>query len=301
MLPSSFALSLMTGMLAALSPCGFAMLPAYLSYFVGVDNNRGGDGGSSGASIHRALLVGLTMTVAALAVFTPIGVVVKATGMTTSDFTHAAKWPAVTVAAGLVALGVALLAGWHLPWATPRLDKGGQTRSLASIAVFGFSFAITSLSCSFPLFFGSIINSFGRSGFLEGLSTFVGYGLGMGLVITALTVAIASGQSWLVTALRVVMRYLDRIAGLLLIAAGSYLAWYWLGRRDSGQADPVERFASRLQDFVNRQGADRAVLVLGAVIAVGAIFAFSHLQPEPHDEPDQGASRSIDQPSSERR
>ncbi len=33
MLPTSFALALMTGMLAALSPCGFAMLPAYLSYF----------------------------------------------------------------------------------------------------------------------------------------------------------------------------------------------------------------------------------------------------------------------------
>jgi len=297
MLPSSFGLSLMTGMLAALSPCGFAMLPAYLSYFIGVDNNTVKGAPSSSASIHRALLVGLTMTVAALAVFTPIGVVVKATGMSTSDFTHAAKWPAVVVAGGLVALGVALLLGWHLPWATPRLDKGGRNRSLASIAVFGVSFAITSISCSFPLFFGSIINSFGRSGFVEGLSTFIGYGLGMGLVITALTVAIASGQSWMLTALRVVMRHVDRIAGALLISAGCYLGWYWLGRSDTGGLDPVERFAGHLQDFVNRQGADRAVLVLGAVIVAAVMFSRV-----PRKTPvDQGANRSIDQPAPERR
>jgi cytochrome c biogenesis protein CcdA len=296
MLPTSFALSLMTGMLAALSPCGFAMLPAYLSYFIGVDNNPVDGASSSTASIHRALLVGLTMTVAALAVFTPIGVVVKATGMTTSDFTHAAKWPAVVVAASLVALGVALLLGWHLPWTTPRLDKGGRTRSLTSIAVFGFSFAITSLSCSFPLFFGSIISSFGRSGFFEGVSTFVGYGLGMGLVITALTVAIASGQSWMLTALRVVMRHLDRIAGVMLIASGSYLAWYWLGRSDTGGLDPVERFAGHLQDFVNRQGADRAVLVLGAVIVAGVMFTMRQTRTA-----DQGPSRSIDQSTPDRR
>jgi cytochrome c-type biogenesis protein len=231
-------------------------------------------------------------------VFTPIGVVVKATGMTTTDFTHAAKWPAVAVAAALVALGVALLVGWHLPWSTPRLDKGGRTRSLTSIALFGVSFAITSLSCSFPLFFGSIINSFGRSGFVEGLSTFIGYGLGMGLVITALTVALASGQSWMVTALRLVMRHLDRIAGVFLIASGAYLAWYWVGRSDTAGLDPVERFAGNLQDFVNRQGADRVVLVLGAVIVAAALYAASS---GGSDSGDQGPSRSINQPVSERR
>ena len=40
MIDGLFAYAFTTGMLATVNPCGFAMLPAYLSYFLGIDSTR---------------------------------------------------------------------------------------------------------------------------------------------------------------------------------------------------------------------------------------------------------------------
>lgn len=258
----------MAGMVAAVSPCGFAMLPAYLSFFLGQEGQRADS--RTDVAVLRALAVGLTMTGGVLAVFVPIGLVVKAGDWSVSEVTDAAKWPAVVISVVLIGLGIALLAGWHLPWSTPRLDRGGDRRTYWSMALFGVSYAITSLSCSFPYFLGAIINSFDRDGVGSGVRTLTSYGLGMGLVITALTVALASGQRGLLRVLRVIMRHSDRIAGAFLILTGAYLLWYWVGRSSDGGTDPVEDLATDLQQFLNRQGSTRMGLLLAAVI-VGAV------------------------------
>jgi cytochrome c-type biogenesis protein len=267
------SVALMAGMVAAVSPCGFAMLPAYLSFFLGLEGRRGD--GPVAVAVGRALVVGLTMTAGVLAVFLPIGLLVKAGDWSVKDVTDAAKWPAVGISVVLIALGVALLWGWHLPWSTPRLDRGGDRATYGSIALFGVSYAVTSLSCSFPYFLGAIINSFDRDGVGSGIGTLGSYGLGMGLVITALTVTLASGQRGLLRVLRAVMRHSDRIAGAFLVLTGLYLAWYWLLRSDEGGTDPVENLATDLQQFLNGQGSTRMGLLLAAVIAGAAAFAVS--------------------------
>ena len=38
MIDAPFALALTAGMVATVNPCGFAMLPAYLAYFVGAED-----------------------------------------------------------------------------------------------------------------------------------------------------------------------------------------------------------------------------------------------------------------------
>ena len=40
MIDGLFAYAFTTGMLATVNPCGFAMLPAYLSYFLGIETRR---------------------------------------------------------------------------------------------------------------------------------------------------------------------------------------------------------------------------------------------------------------------
>ena len=44
-------------------------------------------------------------------------------------------------------LGVAMVLGYHLPFSTPRLDRGGRDRTLASMYVFGVSYAVASIGC----------------------------------------------------------------------------------------------------------------------------------------------------------
>ena len=62
------------GMVATFNPCGFAMLPAYLSYFLGLENARDTDSRAD-ATVLRALAVGAAMTAGFVVVFGVLGLV----------------------------------------------------------------------------------------------------------------------------------------------------------------------------------------------------------------------------------
>ena len=47
-------LSFLRGLVAAVNPCAFVMLPTYLMYFLGMEGHRAGD---QRATVRRALLV----------------------------------------------------------------------------------------------------------------------------------------------------------------------------------------------------------------------------------------------------
>ena len=53
-----FAYSFMLGILAAVNPCGFVLLPAYLLYFLGIDS---ANPAAQKAPIRRALLVSVAV------------------------------------------------------------------------------------------------------------------------------------------------------------------------------------------------------------------------------------------------
>jgi cytochrome c biogenesis protein CcdA len=71
MIDAPLAYAFGVGMVATFNPCGFAMLPAYLSYFLGLEGSTHPD---ERASVLRALAVGLSVTVGFLVVFGIIGV-----------------------------------------------------------------------------------------------------------------------------------------------------------------------------------------------------------------------------------
>ena len=52
-----FALAITAGMVATVNPCGFALLPAYLAAFVGLEDRPGRLG-----SVGRALAVSAVLT-----------------------------------------------------------------------------------------------------------------------------------------------------------------------------------------------------------------------------------------------
>src|SRR5436190_17497209 len=66
-----FALALTAGMLAAVNPCGFALLPAYLSLLV-----LGDDSPTRTAAVGRALAATAAMTLGFAAVFGVFGLAV---------------------------------------------------------------------------------------------------------------------------------------------------------------------------------------------------------------------------------
>ncbi|HEX9258073.1 MAG TPA: cytochrome c biogenesis CcdA family protein, partial [Acidimicrobiales bacterium] len=223
MIDGAFALAFTAGMVATVNPCGFAMLPAYLSYFLGL--HEPDDGRSTTASLRRALLVSAAVSFGFLVVFVVLGALIRGGADWIADY---AKYASVLIGVVLIAMGIAMLAGWRLPFATPKLDRGGRDRTVWSMFVFGVSYAIASLGCTIGPFLAVVLSGFTREGFVSGVVSIAVYGIGMAVVLTALTVTLALAKGWLLRWLRTAMRYVDRLAGVLLILAGGYLVYYWI-------------------------------------------------------------------------
>jgi cytochrome c biogenesis protein CcdA len=257
------------GMLAAVNPCGFALLPAYLSYYLGMTDDA--PVAARRGPVLGAIAVGGAMTAGFLAVFVLIG----------SIWSSISSWlaprlPWITIIMGivLVLMGIALLAGKEPTARLPKLGGTAGSGTIGSMVLFGISYAIASLSCTLPLFVGALGLSFDRS-FLDGLASFAAYGLGMGALVTALTVAVALARQGLVRALRRVMTVVGRISGGLLLIAGVIVIGYgWSETRSSGSAFSrwmLDRQAG-ISSWITHFGALRLALI-SAVLIGGAVAA----------------------------
>ena len=56
---------------------------------------------------------------------------------------------------------------------------------------------------------------------------FISFGLGMGLVLVLVTVGVVFFKTAITAGARAVMPYVEKIGNLALVAAGSYLIYYW--------------------------------------------------------------------------
>jgi cytochrome c biogenesis protein CcdA len=269
------ALAMAAGMLAAVNPCGFALLPAYLSLLV-----VGDDAPGRPAAVARALGSTAAMTAGFVGVFGLFGLVVApAAGAVQQHL----PWAAVGFGLLLAGLGGWLVAGRQLPG--PRLRRGpAVTRSPASMALFGAGYAVASLGCTIGPFLAIVAASFRAGSPLAGAALFVGYAAGMGLVVAAVALAVALSRSWLVGRLRRAAPVISRLGGALLVLAGGYVAYYgWYEVRvlhGGSAADPVVDGAGVVQRWLagglDRLGVPVVAAVFGLLLGGALAAGWAH-------------------------
>jgi len=260
------AIAFGSGMLATVNPCGFAMLPAYLGYFLGQDAKDR----DVQASIGRSLGVGLSVSAGFLAVFSLVGLAIYHLSASVDRWT---PWATIIIGVVLVALGIAMLRGFEPVLSLPKLNRGGRERTGPSMFVFGVSYAIASISCALPLFTGAVAGTFRRENLLSSLAVFVAYSLGMTLVLLALTVSLGMARQGMIRWLRRALPHVTRISGALLIVAGAYLAHYgWYERRvraDQGSDWAAVGRVTGWSDAIGRWVNDVGPTRLGFLLALG--------------------------------
>jgi cytochrome c-type biogenesis protein len=272
------SLSFIRGMVAAVNPCGFILLPTYLMYFLGL---QGVAPGSQRASIRRALLVSAAVSTGFLSVFLVAGII---SYNFTNWINENAKYATGLIGVGLLVLGVAMLFGYKLPFMTPNINAGsdGPERTMRAMFVFGIAYAVASIGCTIGLFIATVFSTTARDGVAAGVGNVVAYGAGMALLVSALTVALATANTSLLSFLRGGLQYVDRIAAGFVVLSGMYLLWYfyWVDIREQG--DPVTDWALRRQQratiFLNDHWQ-----VVGVVLAliVGGAIAYVVTRPAP--------------------
>ncbi|MEV0940421.1 cytochrome c biogenesis protein CcdA [Micromonospora wenchangensis] len=266
-------LALTAGMLGAVNPCGFAMLPAYLSLLVA------GPGDGRGA-VGRALAAAAGLTCGYVVVFGAFGLAVAPL----ADWLRPRlPWLTVTLGLGLLALGCWLLAGRRLPTPRPSARALRLTRSLPSMALFGMAYALASLSCSIAPFLAIVVTSLQAGSTLRGLALFVAYAIGMGLVVAVAALGVALLRGRVVRGLRGVGAWVPRLSGLVLLVAGGYVAWYgWYevrlaqGRHDAF-GDPVVVGAARIQRaLVTALDTAGPAVLAGLLVVLLGVAALRH-------------------------
>lgn len=246
------------GLVATVNPCGFAMLPAYLSFFVGSE-------GSGTAPLTRALRIAGVMTLSFLIVFGAAGLLLT---LGIQTVIGALPWLALVVGVGITGLGLFVLRGGVLTLTLP--GKGRVNRR--SVFVFGSSYAVASLSCTLPIFLSLVVGSIATASLGEAVLLFVAYGLGMALVISAITVGLALGQNRMVLWIRGASRWIPVISGSILIASGVFVVWYWATVLSSGSVTLGEVGVVRLIDQLSASIAGLARGNVGWFVAGLVLF-----------------------------
>lgn len=227
LLPFGYAFG--AGMVSAVNPCGFTMLPVYLTLYLGAKDESFRQN-SFIWRLLKAIGISLTMIAGFGLLFGVVGVLISAGGDTVMSF---APWLALVVGATLLFLGVWSLLGKTLsfPFFQNMAAKIGDPRNISfpGFFLFGLAFGAASLSCTLPIFLMVVGGSLASGDFFTGLLHFVSYILGMGSIILLLTVGIAILKEGVVVGyVKKMMPLVQKISAVLLIAAGGYIIYYWM-------------------------------------------------------------------------
>ena len=270
-LEGNFAYSFLLGVMAAVNPCGFVLLPTYLIYYLGIELGR--DEESPMTTLRRSLTVGSSVSAGFIGLFIVVGIISRAF---TTVIRDNAKYAALVIGIGLIVMGIAMFRGWKPPVAQPDVSVQ-RKRTVWNMVMFGVVYAIASIGCTIGLLISVILGSVNRNGFASGVISIVLYGAGMGLLVTSLTVALAFARVGLVGALKRGLPWFDRVSAVFVVLTGVYLSWYWFGaitERDSdGVVSRVESWQTSVADFLQQRGALPLALVFIAIIAGAILFS----------------------------
>ena len=277
MIDVSLALPFTLGIVTTINPCGFAMLPTWLGYFLGRDR---ADGEDRPEQVLRGLSVSLTLTAAFVLVFGALGLAVNTV---VSEEAVATRTPWITVALGalFIPVGLGMLTGRtvRIPFFKP--GRGPSNTEMWSVLGFGVSYAVVSIGCSAPIFLLHVAGSFGRDGIVDGIAIYLAFAVGMAAVVTSLTLSLAMARGGLARHLRRLIPHFDRIGAVALTLGGTYLIVYGIyeirvlrdPRAPSNPiVDSVTDLQSHLTNWTAHVGGLRLGLALWLVVATLAVW-----------------------------
>ncbi|MGH2898276.1 MAG: cytochrome c biogenesis CcdA family protein [Solirubrobacteraceae bacterium] len=266
--PVSVALA--AGGLAVINPCGFPLLPAFLSFYLGADEETLP---RAQTRILQGLLVGALVAAGFVGLFALASLPVS---FGVALVAQAVPWAGLATGGLLALAGLAALAGRRIALPVHLHIPVRKERRLGAMLLFGVGYGAASLGCTLPLFLTLIAASSGP----DKLTVFAAYAAGTAIVLMALSVLVALAREGVARTVRPLVPYLGRIAGLLLVIAGGYLVYFWARLRFGNTAtvadDPIVSFAFRftghIRTFADGRGSTLVALA-GAIVLAAVLTA----------------------------
>lgn len=267
-LEGDFAYNFILGVVSAVNPCGFVLLPTYLVYYLGTELQRSQ---SRVATLQRGLLVGSAVSSGFVGLFLIVGIITQSF---TSAIQDNAKYLAFIIGLALVIMGSFMLFGWKPRIFQPQVSIERE-RTYRNMFVFGIAYAVASIGCTIGFVTSAVFGSVGRHGFVSGVISISLYGVGTAAFVIALTVALAFAQLGIIKTLKKSFQFFDKVAAVFVLLTGLYLSWYWLGaitnRGSDGVIRRVDSWQSSVVNFLTSVGAFRLAVAF-VIVIVAALW-----------------------------
>lgn len=280
-------LALAAGGLSTVNPCGFAMLPAYLTFYVGADDDQLPTATSRTA---QGLKTGLMVTAGFLLVFGVVGLPIT---YGATRIVRTIPWIGMALGLTLLVVGIATFFGRKISMTINSPIRPEQNRRPKTMFLFGIGYGIASLGCTLPVFLAVIGASLATQGAGGALLVLVAYGVGMAIMLILFSTGAALVRDGLIRSVRRIMPYMGRITGAMLTVAGLYLTYYW-GRVKFGSAatlgdDPIVGFVGDFTATIERYAGTvgRPVMVVLGIVLLGilGVMLWKRLAGTPQAEP----------------
>lgn len=155
----------------------------------------------------------------------------------------------------------------------PGPRKVRRESSMKGMFVFGLAYALASLSCTLPIFLSLIGTALATASGTQALFVFLAYGLGTALVVSGVTVVIASGRRSVVERIRSFGRSIGFVSGWVMLLAGPFVVWYWATELSVGAlavgSSPVVRVDELSASITGFVGRNVPPVAIGLAVLLG--------------------------------
>lgn len=214
-----------SGSAAFLNPCGFAMLPAYISDYLGNKKEIEVAGNPhSSVTVFKGAMIGSAVTLGFVALFGLVGLLLSYLGPNVVKV-----MPSVALILGfiLIVIGSLVLAKvpLHVPIPSVNIttkEKTGYVRYFS----FGVGYAIASLGCTIPIFMLVVLAALSTGGFFSSFVMYLAYAAGMGWIMVLLSAGVGGSKLFVKKYVTRVLPYMRRISGAIIIGAGIYIIYF---------------------------------------------------------------------------
>jgi len=208
---SGLAFAFSAGVFSLFSPCSYALLPGYVSYYLGAK-----------FGVVKALTGGLACTLGLITVFAAIGALASSLGEFIPKII-----PLMDLAAGviLIAMGLGSLLDLKMPFVSLNVMPS-RRRGFIGLYTYGIIYGLAGVGCSAPIFISVLFYSMSK-GLAQGVLSFVAYALGMGAPLIVTTLLLSQAKDFMVQRLNMATEKLQRVSGVILVAVGLYLIYFY--------------------------------------------------------------------------
>lgn len=213
--------AIISGFLTFLTPCGIAMIPAYISYYLG--KNEKSDKINLFKKIKIGSKIGFFAGLGIISIFVLIGVLVISLGNFIKGFV---PWFTILGGIFLVFLGGFLIFKKDFHFNINLLKFLKIKPSFQNFYIFGIVYGLAVMSCSFPIFLSITLGALSLSGFSNMIFVFSLYALSSALSMIIFSLILAVLKEGVLRFLKGIFPYIQKTAGIIVILSGIYLIYY---------------------------------------------------------------------------